>query len=29
MSPCDFRSVMETGLSVCEGYANVMEAMCK
>ena len=28
-SPYDFKSVMKTGVSVCEGYANVMEAMCK
>ena len=28
-SPCDYASVMRTGSSVCEGYANVMEAMCK
>ena len=28
-SPCDTRSVLEKGLSVCAGYANVIEDMCK
>ena len=28
-SPCDYESVMLSGRSVCEGYANVMLEMCK
>ena len=28
-SPCDYQSVMVTGKSVCQGYSNVMEEMCK
>ena len=29
MASCDYKSVMMTGVSVCEGYANVMKEMCK
>lgn len=28
-APCDAQSVMKGGRSVCEGYANVMELLCR